>query len=1047
MSASKKFKAMPSIERLRLEAIFHPKFENETPDSEVRRKMLERVSAGEGYLEVSLKHSGSLLLWSGRQCFYSKNSTNNSFTRVGEIVLMKHFARCYGDGAWREEYGRCSEFVYKNRLTCSFEVVTSILGDHGDIPKRDYLILIAVADRSSGRGRFYSTNELVKFAHRFRLPHNDAWVLSSNEACEKFFRSYDDMRETGMATTVISRLDEIVLEHEGENCAKVASLCPHDVFQGEILEGLVARYVPHDVPSEGANCGQNDFDGMKELSAASQNLVELVPPKMGNTQSELPREGIDGETIEQVDLRRLAELDDFDEKLEAVLRSFHGSNHRRVQYWNEASNADDSGSEAVKCINVQNVVNEILSSLPPGRSQHDQETLMIAQLIKTLDQLKIRVSYKVFIEQVPAESKERCICILHIHNDSSFPKYNGHLRREGSGGMMLFRGFSIELVPTGVYDASADCGQKITNAAHGSPLDIDDEKLMLKMKFLPYMVRTFICRNGLSIIQRSGISAFENHALTQLTKWGMSDDSVRKWMPFFKGWAKYCLPPQKDANLPPLTEKNYLLHYNNYSELFTRGQFQSGPKTGPSFHGLLVIVGQSKNNLGALSSAVSRELNCAKVVDNVNRISEKDILLSMQRSGGGLVCIAEIEDGISNLRKLAKQNQDAINIIMVEGCDEVIGADSSYLRKIKGMTQAWKKTKCNMMLDIPKESAMTTDLDAAIELLRTDETAKDLMRKLKDFSKENESDDRPGVIIYFPSIPGSGKSTLCESLTADSLGIGSDRKLALIRGDEVKGKFYNVAAKEILAQSSCVAILDKNVPPISFASIHELCLESKSIAIYLLFAGMGDTWVGVETSSQVYPFTLHFLAACMSRVLNREPETHAGKLDASTENVCMVVVKFYTFYRNMTVALLKEKLQGIGYLSKEVLIPFFKEEETLPDLPADLKHALEDAVVLQTRDEMGICAAGNEVLAKMNERLCSSIRENQDFVDSLTVVSVSARAQTAFYLTQCLTGHLSLHSHSDHIALSATEDIGRINDVDDERSCESNCIITKQFRN
>ena len=104
MSNSKKYKSdPPAISRLKLEAIFHPKFENESPDSEIRRKMLDGVSSGRGYLEASLKHSGSLLLWSGRQCYYSKNSTNNAFSKVGEIMLMRHFARCYGGGdrEWR----------------------------------------------------------------------------------------------------------------------------------------------------------------------------------------------------------------------------------------------------------------------------------------------------------------------------------------------------------------------------------------------------------------------------------------------------------------------------------------------------------------------------------------------------------------------------------------------------------------------------------------------------------------------------------------------------------------------------------------------------------------------------------------------------------------------------------------------------------------------------------------------------------------------------------------------------------------------------------
>jgi hypothetical protein len=51
------------IRQIRLEAIFHPKFENESSDKDIRKEILNRVENGEGYLEVTLKHSGSLLLW------------------------------------------------------------------------------------------------------------------------------------------------------------------------------------------------------------------------------------------------------------------------------------------------------------------------------------------------------------------------------------------------------------------------------------------------------------------------------------------------------------------------------------------------------------------------------------------------------------------------------------------------------------------------------------------------------------------------------------------------------------------------------------------------------------------------------------------------------------------------------------------------------------------------------------------------------------------------------------------------------------------------
>lgn len=168
------------VEKLRLEAIFLPKFENEKNDHQIRNEMIQLVRDDAGYIEVTLKHSGSLVLWSGGQRFYSKNSISNQFTAAAEILLRQHFER-----SWRNSsgdvvkdnatgqtgaamYEDCSRYLQEARLTCSFEVVTAVLGDHGAMPMKDYLILTAVADRSTEQ--FYSTAKLLELAQRFRLP-------------------------------------------------------------------------------------------------------------------------------------------------------------------------------------------------------------------------------------------------------------------------------------------------------------------------------------------------------------------------------------------------------------------------------------------------------------------------------------------------------------------------------------------------------------------------------------------------------------------------------------------------------------------------------------------------------------------------------------------------------------------------------------------------------------------------------------------------------------------------------------------------------------
>lgn len=1006
--------------------------------------MLDKVATHSGYLEVSLKHSGSLLLWSGRQCYFSKNSTDNKFTKVGEVLLMQHFARFYGvnddndttttnstttssSSNWKEAFERCSEYVYNNRLTCSFEVVTSILGHHGDIPKRDYLIFIAVADRGwtngdnnggyggVGIGRFFSTNELVKFAHQFRLPHNDIWIFSSRSSCELLFDAYDELREVGTATTVVVRLDGIITKDsdEGEvggemlTCTtKFTSLYPHIMYQGDILEGVVIRFVPYpscttDEGSDALCDWKNMLEEMKKIGLASYELFQLMSlahEKMDDAQppTTTPVDNIASDYIQHVNLRALAELDDFEDQIDNVLQAFHGPRRRRIQSKNNVCEQDSDGSKDMKSIDVVNVAKEILSDTS---RRYDSEALHIARLIQTLDELKIHVAYKTVMEHTTladtSTTTERCLCILHVQHDSSFARYNAFLKKEGNGGMLLFRGFSIEIVPS-----TADQYTRVENSCDVMDTDVDppmctmnsnpnDEKLMLKMKFLPYMVRTFICRNGLGILQSSGIGAFENYALSQLRSWKVSDMSVRKWMPFFQSWARYC-----SSSPIAVQSGSYLRYFNAFVELYTSGQFQSTPESLSLLSGVIIIVGPSKYDLSSLSKGISQVLRCPKeIVHDIKKLTDKDCFISKR---GGLICTAQIENGVGSMCKLVKQNDEKIFFfIMAQSDDDTSAGDDVYSRKIMGMTKTWRKLPCNMMFDLPLGNVDLSEVDAVVEYLRTNETAMAMLEKLKECSKSNQLDERPGLIVFFPLIPGSGKSSLCENITAD-LAERNGRRIILMESDKVKnqgkGKFYNVVTKEILSQSSSVAILDKNVPLNSFSSVNALCFESKSIALSVLPIGLVDTHVGHNASSHVYPFPLHYLAACMYHVLRRESSTHIGNLDAGLKDACMIVVKFYCFYRNMSVEVLKEKLRNVGYQGRVMEIPFFNEI-SLPDLPHDLKEALELAIGLQTNIDLKISnAADNDKgLAEMEEKLRASIWNNCEFIGNLTTSLESSR--------------------------------------------------------
>ena len=107
----------------------------------------------------------------------------------------------------------------------AFEVVTAVLGDHGEILHRDFIILTAVADRF--KEYMHSTTEVIDFAHKFRLPHNDSWIFTSQESADALFRLYDTSRETGTAKDTIDALNNIAEAH-------VPSMYPHLDFPHQL---------------------------------------------------------------------------------------------------------------------------------------------------------------------------------------------------------------------------------------------------------------------------------------------------------------------------------------------------------------------------------------------------------------------------------------------------------------------------------------------------------------------------------------------------------------------------------------------------------------------------------------------------------------------------------------------------------------------------------------------------------------------------------------------------------------------------------------------
>jgi len=1055
------------IRRLRLEAIFHPKFENEKKrtasrtagdddDDGVRRQMKDRVRARRGYLEASLKHSGSLLLWSGDDGrFYSKNSMDNRFAMTGELLLRQHFVRAY----WNEReqrqqqqrvepiesrYEECGRYVRSHRLTLAFEIVASkVLGDHGQRPRRDFLVLTAVAcrgpppattrnsDNADGNGgvgkadrtlnrpreRFYTTEELVRFAQKFRLPHNDCFAFTSPQSADRLFELYDASKAEGTASTVVPALQRCADAH-------VTSMYQHEQFQGDLLEGLVIRYVPYQNQrqpmGEDEESNNDNLTTMRELSTRSLEIWnetkdlpdchELVRLSSSSMQSSSYPPALATKVRELVDPNVAAAFDEnefaveYERKLRDVLRR-SGPRRSLSRGLLEVTNGEgrpeltrreegDCETTAIEAAATDaayadSSVKVTASALPLQEllNSNDRETRRIASVVQTLRDMGRAVNYSLYRER--HGEKERWLLVINVLHDTTFQKFEATRKL---GDMKLFRGFVVELVLNG--DDDDDDDEMRTTTDRDAPIRFqdlvadsdnneEDQRLMLKMKFLPYMVRTFGVRNGLSGLARHGPDAFLKYVRDLFNRWQMPQEAYSTWQPFFVAWASYAANviqsqqnPENgvkaaagDTLLPPLSSTWYLDHLEYFERLYREGHVHQlinlRETSNFTFSGLVVVVAQDDGTSAGVADVIKEKVS-AKCVSPLKKITPEKLLISCDK-GQGIVATTTVEGGLGPVKKLLREKPEAISLVLVGCSEEELSHERDFdderkRRKIIGMADALLKSKCASVFTLPRPP-LTNGVSP--ELLSGDDFDAMVVRLREISDSLQRIDTRIGLLVFFPGMPGCGKSTLVESsssaLRQQIESICPEgavpRKVIVQTGDKVSQKYWRLVTKEKLIDRSSVYIADKNAPATAWFDIGSVAAKTKSLAVPIV-SGLETTRIkGVRAlggelrqtqSEQVFPFSLRYLAVCISRILDRPAGTHHGKLDDGTQRACFVVVKFFWLYRGLTAESFNEVLKhkifqaGAVCISTGVEVPFFSD---VPEgLPEDLEAVLIEAI-------------------------------------------------------------------------------------------------------
>ncbi|KAH1224950.1 tRNA ligase 1 [Glycine max] len=363
-----------------------------------------------------------------------------TYTAVGVFVLGRMFREAWGTEASKKQ-AEFNNFLERNHMCISMELVTAVLGDHGQRPQEDYAVVTAVTELGNGKPKFYSTPEIIAFCRKWRLPTNHVWLFSTRKSAASFFAAYDALCEEGTATSVCKALDEIA-------DISVPGSKDHVKAQGEILEGLVARLVSHD----------------------SSNHIE-------KTLKEFPPPPADGVALDSgPSLREICAANRTDEKqqIKALLESVGSSFCPAYSDWFGTDGADYHSRNADR-----SVLSKFLQAHPA-----DYSTKKLQEIVRLMREKRFPAAFKCYhnFHKVDAMS-----------SDNIFYKM---ANKETAG------------------EVSKNSVNETGNSSSGKDDFADeDANLMVKLKFLTYKLRTFLIRNGLSILFKEGPGAYKAYYL------------------------------------------------------------------------------------------------------------------------------------------------------------------------------------------------------------------------------------------------------------------------------------------------------------------------------------------------------------------------------------------------------------------------------------------------------------------------------------------------------------------------------------------------------
>jgi hypothetical protein len=470
-----------------------------------------------------------------------------------------------------------------------------------------------------------------------------------------------------------------------------------------------------------------------------------------------------------------------------------------------------------------------------------------------------------------------------------------------------------------------------------------------------------------------GMRAFTDFYSDLFSRWGISQNARRQWTPYLVAWAQYVRAYNQGTmydeaiHLPPLSNSCYLDHLVLAQELRKAGKLLDVETSKSNLQGLVLVVALTETAANRLADYIAAKVGGARRVKRIDK-NMRSVLTSACNKGEGCVCSIVLDDTTKKQHESLKSYEKFISIAFYDCSEESIQSrfpdevtlpdvslTSERRGKLLSSLKKWKGTKCARSIELSRGSVLDLDANA----METDETT--LAPFLAQIQQSLVTDERPGILVFFPSIPGSGKSSCVAGLQEQLIEVLSGRRLIVQEGDKTKEDFWSLVRRTRQCDYGCVYITDKNTPAATWSNVGDICAATRALAVPVVpdgFALCTTRLIGFRTMDgsfvdqveHVYPFSLHFLAVCIARVIDRVAGSHAGKLDQSTPRAGLIVVGFFALYRSIRaedfVDTLVKKLSQTGALvcPTPIKVPLFSDAGMVDELPADLEDVLVEAL-------------------------------------------------------------------------------------------------------